>query len=236
MSPTSGSEWSVSLPISTPFHTPLFFLFLFVFCFTLVGVSSSDEKTFFMSRYLTNFINLRKRVNRPSVCHARRSVSLEKGILATEGYQHSALSAASGKREGYMNPVFINWLISWPCHLLEIQQAVNYYKGSTRNWPSKVVLAVVGIYGNSSSDPLNCSFFKDKIRLASPFSMSTRERPTPNSDFEWPKENIQTVVISLRVETDIGFSCERISMNRTCVHLCIPLLGSMVCGVPGTWI
>ena len=69
----------------------------------------------------------------------------------------------------------------------------NNYSGCKRYWPSKVVLAVVCIYGNSSRDPLICSFFKEEIRLASPISKETREGITPNSDLDWTKENAQTV-------------------------------------------
>ena len=41
--------------------------------------------------------------------------------------------------------------------------------------------------------PLSALFFKEGIRLVSPISMETRERPTPNSDLDWPKENAQTI-------------------------------------------
>ena len=48
--------------------------------------------------------------------------------------------------------------------------------------------------------PLSALFFKEGIRLVSPISMETREtreQPTPNSDLDWPKENAQTIVLSL---------------------------------------
>ena len=54
----------------------------------------------------------------------------------------------------------------------------------------------VSIYGNSSGNPLICSFFKEEIRLASPIPMKTREEPTPSSDLDWPKENTQTIIPS----------------------------------------
>ena len=75
------------------------------------------------------------------------------------------------------------------------------YSELKRYWPSKVVSAVVSIYGNSSRDPLICSFFKEEIRLATPISMETREGPTPNSDFDWPKENTQTIVAYLAIRS-----------------------------------
>ena len=58
--------------------------------------------------------------------------------------------------------------------------------------------------------PLSAIFFKEEIRLASMFSLETRDRPIPNIDFERLKENTQTLVISLSVETGIGLSRERI--------------------------
>ena len=68
------------------------------------------------------------------------------------------------------------------------------YSGCKRYWPAKIVSSVVRIYGNSSGDPLICSFFKEEIRLASPISMETGEGPTPNSDLDQSKENTQTIV------------------------------------------
>ena len=59
----------------------------------------------------------------------------------------------------------------------------------SRYRPSKLVLTVVSIYGNSSRDPLICSFFKEEIWLPLPISMETREGPTQNSDLDWPKED-----------------------------------------------
>ena len=40
---------------------------------------------------------------------------------------------------------------------------------------------------------LSALFYKEEIRLASPFSMKTREGLTPNSDLDWPKENTQSI-------------------------------------------
>ena len=67
------------------------------------------------------------------------------------------------------------------------------YSGCKRYWPSNVILALVSINGNSSRDPLICSYFKEEIRLASPISMETRERSTPHSHLDWPKENTRTL-------------------------------------------
>ena len=44
--------------------------------------------------------------------------------------------------------------------------------------------------------PLSAFFFKEEIGLASPISLKMRERPTPNSDLDWPKENTQTLLLS----------------------------------------
>ena len=75
-----------------------------------------------------------------------------------------------------------------------INEAGTSYSGYKRCWLSKVVLDVVSIYANSSCDPLICSLFTEEIRLVSPISMETREGPTSNSDFDWPKENTQTTL------------------------------------------
>ena len=58
------------------------------------------------------------------------------------------------------------------------------YSGCKRYWPSKVVLAVISIYGYSSCTSLICSFFKEEIRVATPISMETREGSNPNSDLD----------------------------------------------------
>lgn len=54
---------------------------------------------FCISRYHFVYIDLWSILNHPCVCRAQRPVSLERGILAVEGNQRTALTSASGRWE-----------------------------------------------------------------------------------------------------------------------------------------